>query len=68
MLKMNKVFNVIKNKATAVNALQDVVEPLAGQTEVSHIREWQRLGHKEEEFIGKVEDRRRWRRRRWRHV
>ena len=65
---MNEVLNVIKNKATPVDALEDVVEPLAGQAEISDIGEWQRLSHEEEELIGKVEDHRCRRRRRRHHV
>ena len=54
VFKMNEVFNIIKNDATAVDAFEDVV--LAGQLEISHIGERQGLGYEEEKFIGKIED------------
>lgn len=53
---MNEVFNIIKNDATAVDAFEDVVEPLAGQPEISHIGERQGLSDEEEKLIGKIED------------
>ena len=56
VFKMNEVFNIIKNDATAVDAFEDVVEPLAGQPEISHIGERQGLGYEEEKFIRKIEE------------
>ncbi len=53
---MNEVFNIVKDNATAVDAFEDVVEPLAGQPEISHIGERQGLGYEEEKLIGKIED------------
>ena len=53
---MNEVFNIIKNDATAVDSFEDVVEPLAGQSKISHIGKRQGLSYEEEKLIGKIED------------
>jgi len=53
---MNEMFNVIEYDATAVDALEDVMEPLAGQAEISDIGERERLGYEKEELVGELED------------
>jgi hypothetical protein len=44
---MNEVVDVIKKDATAVDALEDVVEPLAGQAKVLDVGEGQGLGYEQ---------------------
>jgi hypothetical protein len=53
---MNEVFDVIKKDAMAVDALEDVEEPLADQAEMLDVGEGQGLNYKEEELVGKVKD------------
>ena len=56
VFKMNEVFNIVKNDTTAVDSFEDVVEPLAGESKISHIAERQGLSYEEEKLIGKIED------------
>jgi hypothetical protein len=53
---MNEVFDVIENDATAVDALEDVMESLAGQAEMLACWRGEGLGYKEQELVGKLED------------
>ena len=53
---MSKMFNVVDNDATAVDALEDVVKPLAGEAEMAHVGEGQRLGDEQEELVGEFEE------------